>query len=320
MIEFCRKIANASSFQNFITATILFAALLVGFETYESMMRAYATPIHILNDVILAIFIFEIVVKMGAEFPHPQRYFRDGWNVFDFVIVVACFVPGMGQYAVVLRLLRLLRVLKLVRALPKLQILVSALLKSIPSMVYVALLLGMLFYVYACAAVFLFGHNDPLHFNNLENSLLTLFRVVTLEDWTDIMYIQMFGCAEYPLEIRQNLCVAPDPNPLLGATFFISFVLLGTMIILNLFIGVIMNGMEEARIEGENYNEAERLANAAGSDEVRRLDFELTELAGELLTIQEKLQTFHKRARKTLSSTSQTAPMISGKRNLEDTA
>ena len=114
MVEILRRIANAPVFQNFITATILFAALLVGVETYESMATAYASPIHILNEAILAIFIIEIVVKMGAEFPKPHRYFLDPWNIFDFVIVVACFIPGMGQYAVVLRLLRLLRVLKLV--------------------------------------------------------------------------------------------------------------------------------------------------------------------------------------------------------------
>lgn len=305
MVEILRRIANAPVFQNFITATILFAALLVGVETYESMATAYASPIHILNEAILAIFIIEIVVKMGAEFPKPHRYFLDPWNIFDFVIVVACFIPGMGQYAVVLRLLRLLRVLKLVRALPKLQILVSALLKSIPSMVYVALLLGMLFYVYACAAVFLFGVNDPLHFANLERSLLTLFRVVTLEDWTDIMYIQMFGCQEYPLEIRQNLCVAPDPSPALGAGFFVSFVLLGTMIILNLFIGVIMNGMDEARIEGEEYTEAQRLAKSG--EEVQRLDQELTAIATELLSIQEKLKYFHKRARRTIGNNAEPA-------------
>ncbi len=319
MVELLRRIANSPTFQNTITAVILFAAILVGIETYESLATAYATEIHFLDKIILAIFVGEIVVKMGAEYPNILRYFRDSWNVFDFVIVAACFIPGMAQYAVVLRLLRLLRVLKLVRALPKLQILVSALLKSIPSMVYVALLLGMLFYVYACAAVFLFGTNDPLHFANLEYSLLTLFRVVTLEDWTDIMYIQMFGCAEYPLEMHQNLCVNPEPSPLLGAGFFISFVLLGTMIILNLFIGVIMNGMDEARKEGEEYNEAQKFAKALAAKDVTELDVELSEIAGELVAIQEKLHFFHKRARRTLARTSQANPRTRNRPTLDET-
>ena len=148
----------------------------------------------------------------------------------------------------VLRLLRLLRVLKLVKALPKLQILVSALLKSIPSMGYVTLLLFLLFYVYAVSAVFLFGHNDPLHFGDLETAMLSLFRVVTLEDWTDIMYINMYGCDRYGYTAKSIVaCTNPEANPLLASLFFVSFVLIGTMIILNLFIGVIMTGMEEAQ-------------------------------------------------------------------------
>ena len=132
-----------------------------------------------MDQVILWIFVVEIVIKMGAEGKQPWRYFADPWNVFDFIIVAVCFLPINAEYAAVLRLLRLLRVLKLVRALPRLQILVGALLKSIPSMGYVSLLLLMLFYVYACAAVILFGENDPVHFRNLPLAMLSLFRVVT---------------------------------------------------------------------------------------------------------------------------------------------
>jgi voltage-gated sodium channel len=188
---------------------------------------------------------------MGAEVPRPQRYFHDPWNVFDFAIVAAAFLPVAGEYITVLRLLRLLRVLRLVRALPKLQILVSALLKAVPSMAYVTLLLGLVFYVYGVAAVFLFGKNDPVHFGNLQIALLSLFRGATLEDWTDLMYIQMYGCAGYGYEGKEALCVASQASPALGAAFFVSFVLIGTMIVLNLFVGVIVNGMEEAQAEEE---------------------------------------------------------------------
>jgi len=262
----------------------------VGIETYSHLAHAWHDTIMLLNDIILAIFIFEIVVKMVAEWPRPLRYFKDAWNVFDFVIVAACFVPGMGQYALVLRLLRLLRVLKLLNAIPKLQILVGALLRSIPSMFYVSVLLFLLFYVYAVAGVFLFGVNDPYHFGDLQNSLLSLFRGVTLEDWTDLMYIQMYGCEEYPstngifrpgpaplydpgfvvppettrvlggAEVRgwATGCYNPQANWWLGMSFFVSFVLLGTMVILNLFIGVIMNGMDEATAESERLADAAR--------------------------------------------------------------
>ena len=137
---------------------------------------------------------------------------------FDFVIVAICLMPVNATYAAVLRLLRVLRVLKLVRALPRLQILVSALLKSIPSMGYVAILLFLVFYVYACAAVFIFGANDPVHFGHLPLAMLSLFRVVTGEDWTDVMYIAMYGCDQYGYEgihssaLNHKLCLCLAPS------------------------------------------------------------------------------------------------------------
>lgn len=297
MVELSRKIAESSTFVNFITAVILAAAVLVGIETYPSLAERYASALHVLDLLILGIFIFEIVVKMIAEAPRPWRYFRDPWNNFDFFIVAAALVPGMGQYAVVLRLLRLLRVLKLVRAIPKLQILVGALLASIPSMFYVSLLLALLFYVYAVAGVFLFGANDPWHFANLQTSMLTLFRAVTLEDWTDLMYIQMYGCAEYPFPEMPGgpVCDASAGNWWLGMGYFVSFVLLGTMIILNLFIGVIMNGMEEAQAEAEAQDEAERHA-AKGErpptleEEMLALTQEFQRLGAHVAKIERKLR------------------------------
>lgn len=246
-----RKVADDTRFQNFITAVIVLAGVVVGLETHPPLVDNYGTILHFLNDIILWIFVAEVVVKIGAEGKRPWRYFLDPWNVFDFLIVAVCFMPVNAQYVAVLRLARLLRVLKLVRALPRLQILVSALLKSIPSMAYVALLLGMLFYVYSVAAVFLFGANDPVHFGNLPIAMLSLFRVVTGEDWTDVMYIQMWGCDKYGYGDMMEMCTAPMSYPVFGALFFVSFMLLGAMVILNLFIGVIMGGMDEAEKENK---------------------------------------------------------------------
>jgi voltage-gated sodium channel len=246
---FLKKIADDARFQNFITAIIMLAGVVVGMETHPPLVDRFGPILHAINTLILWIFVIEVVVKVGAEGRRPWRYFLDPWNVFDFLIVAVCFMPVNAQYVAVLRLARLLRVLKLVRALPKLQILVSALLKSIPSMGYVALLLGMLFYIYSVAAVFLFGANDPVHFGNLPIAMLSLFRVVTGEDWTDVMYIQMWGCDQYGYGDMMALCTAPTSYPVFGALFFVSFMLIGAMVILNLFIGVIMGGMDEAEKE-----------------------------------------------------------------------
>jgi voltage-gated sodium channel len=261
-------------------------------ETSQTLMALYGVPLHILNDIILWIFVVEVVIKIGAEGRRPWRYFMDPWNVFDFMIVAICFMPVNAQYVAVLRLARLLRVLKLVRALPRLQILVSALLKSIPSMGYVALLLGMLFYVYSVAAVFLFGGNDPVHFSNLAIAMLSLFRVVTGEDWTDVMYIQMWGCDQYGYEGMMELCTQPMSYPIFGALFFVSFMLLGAMVILNLFIGVIMGGMDEAERENKLASLIARrdIGKTKPSDDFAVVLTKLEEIQEELTLLQAKIE------------------------------
>ena len=281
MAGFLKSIADAKWFQNFIIVAILAAGVLVGIQTYETTsptVKDLIPTLDVFDKIILWIFVVEIVIKMGAEGKRPWRYFYDPWNVFDFVIVAVCFLPFNAEYAAVLRLLRLLRVLKLVRALPRLQILVGALLKSIPSMVYVSILLVLLFYVYSCAAVFIFGENDPVHFRDLPNSMLSLFRVVTGEDWTDVMYIAMHGCDNYGYddtmkEIWDCRPMAEGGHskgmPVFGALFFVSFMMLGAMVILNLFIGVIMNGMEEADNELAREQAAEAEARGGPNTEER---------------------------------------------------
>lgn len=256
MLPFLRRLNDAPWFQNFVTVVILIAGVVVGLETYPELIASHGHILHVVNQAVLIIFVVEAVVKIGSTFPRPYRYFMDPWNVFDFAIVAVSFLPIGSEYLAVLRLVRLLRVLRLVRALPKLQVLVGALLKSIPSMGYVALLLFLLFYVYSVAAVFLFGANDPVHFKSLPVAMVSLFRLVTGDAWTDVMYINMYGCEKFGYFDRMELCTASNGHPLLGALFFISFMLLGSMVILNLFIGVIMGGMEEARVETEQAERA----------------------------------------------------------------
>ncbi len=287
MSEVCRQIADAKWFQYGITLTILLASVLVGVQTYELSspdIRAAANTLNLIDQIILWIFVAEIVVKMGAHGSKPWRYFTDPWNVFDFTIVAVCFLPFNAEYAAVLRLLRLLRVLKLVRALPRLRILVTALLKSIPSMGYVAILLFMVFYVYACAAVFIFGANDPVHFGHLPLAMLSLFRVVTGEDWTDVMYIAMYGCDQYGYEGMAELCTQPAASPVLGAVFFCSFMMFGAMIVLNLFIGVIMNGMEQAEAEvvREELEEAEQTGGPTKDQKLEKLAQQLAAIQKEI--------------------------------------
>lgn len=280
--SFFLKIANSTWFQSLIIAVILLAGVVVGIQTYElssETVRGYSNLLSVIDTTILIIFTIEVVVKVLAEGNKPWNYFTDPWNIFDFLIVAVCYLAFVmptidAGFIAVLRLARILRVFKLVTALPKLQMLVGALLKSIPSMFYVGILLGLLFYIYAAMGVFVFGENDPVHFGSLHKSMLSLFRVVTLEDWTDIMYINMYGCDHgiwgYSPE---NGCLNPKANPIVGAFFFVSFVLIGTMIVLNLFIGVIMSAMDEVREEEEERVALEKaLATNSGTSIEQHID------------------------------------------------
>jgi voltage-gated sodium channel len=189
---------------------------------------------------VLAVFVVEIILKLAAHGRRPFDFFRDGWNVFDFLVVVLCLLPWDSQFAVVLRLVRTLRLLRLVSALPKLQLLVGALVKSFSSMGYVGLLLSLVLYIYAIAGVHLFGAHDKAHFGSLSLAFFTLFQTITLDDWKFLFES------------------AKGSSPAVAAIYFISFILLGTMIMLNLFIGIIMNSMEEMHSELDEYNAAKR--------------------------------------------------------------
>ncbi len=297
MTSRCRALVASPLFNQFVIAVIIIAGILVGIETHEPTRLRFQGILHVLDVVVLLVFIFEIILKMIAFTPKPLKFFKDGWNVFDFIIVLVCLIPATGGLGPVLRLFRLLRVLRLLSAVPKLQLLVSALLKSLPSMLYVTVLLLLLFYVYAVAGVMFFAQNDPVHFGNLSDALLSLFRIVTLEDWTDVMYLQIYGSDVYEgYNInQQNLAnrypaIAPQAQPILAIIYFVSFVLLGTMIMLNLVIGVIVNGMDDARIDAEI--EALKKAEEAisGSNKTLSLENQVSSLSNQIRDLNATVQ------------------------------
>lgn len=241
----CKTIADSRYFQDFITFAIVVASALVGIQTYEEMENL--SVLTLLDEIILYIFTIECVIKIAACYNQPWLFFYDRWNQFDFAVVFVCYMPVDASMVTILRLARLLRVLKLVKALPELQVLVMGLLGSLSSIMYVALLLMLVFYLYAVLCITLFRDNDPVHFPNLETTFLTLFRMATFEDWTDIMYTQMFGCDVYKLPFRTHMCTNPQALNWLPAVLFISFLVLSSFVVLNLFIGVITSNMDEAR-------------------------------------------------------------------------
>lgn len=230
LVQQAQRITNAGWFRHGITAVIVLNAIVIGMDTVQQLHDPYGAAFHAVNQVVLGIFIVEALIKMLALYPRVYGYFRDGWNVFDFVIIVFSLVPMTGEVATIARVARVLRVLRLVSILPELRMLVSALIRSLPGMLHVMLLVFIVFYVYAVAGFHLFHEIDPTHWRSLGISLLSLFRIVTLEDWTDIMYVAMehFWWAWI---------------------FFVSFVVLGTFIVINLFIGVVINNLDDAKRE-----------------------------------------------------------------------
>lgn len=238
------KISQSRWFNHLITIVILINAVVIGLDTSRELHARFSAQFELANQIFLAIFIVEAALKMLALAPGMHRYFKDGWNVFDFTIIVVSLIPATGQLATLARLARLLRVLRLISALPELRLIVATLVRSIPSMANVICLMSIIFYVYAVAGFHLFHEIDPTHWETLGIALLTLFRIVTLEDWTDIMYAAM----------------AVEPWAWL---YFVSFVVLGTFVVVNLFIAVVINNLDEAK--------AERLADlteAPTSDEI----------------------------------------------------
>lgn len=237
MQKFAHMVTQTRTFQYGVMAVIFVASVMIGLETVPAIHHTYAGLFLTIDRLIQAIFTIEIMLRIMAFGNKPFQFFRSEWNVFDFIVTASMYLPFAGPYASVLRLLRVLRVFRLVTALPKLQMLVGALIKSIPSIGYVGLLLFVLFYIYAVVGYFQFGATDVIHFGSLGKAMMTLFQVITLEGWVEIYQAQL------------HVGVA--------TVYFLSFILIGTMIVLNLFIGVVMTGFDEVKREIEESSQGE---------------------------------------------------------------
>jgi len=290
MVQFAQRVTNSPGFQYLIIALILLTGALSGVESYvgeegnEPFLRTLAT----VQDMILWTFVGEIVLKILACGGRPWRYFMSGWNVFDFLIVLVCLLPIDAQFSAVLRMARLVRTLRLVAILPRLQLLVGALLKSIPSLGYIGILLGLHFYMYAVIGTFLFRENDPWHFGSLHESFLTLFQVLTLEGWNDILGTQYLGSDVFyddTLKAMTEGVRHSSAQPVLAAAYFVTFIMLGTMIMLNLFTGVIITSMEEAAGEASESTRKKHLKERGFTtlrDELTLVSQQLKQLSAQL--------------------------------------
>lgn len=227
-----RQIINNPSFNLFITVVILIQAAVLVLETIP-YFNSYYSFLEAINVSVLVVYIIEAGLKITSTYPTFSNYFRNGWNILDFSIIVLSLLPLGGSYATIARLIRLLRVTRLTNRSKEMSVVVMTIVKSIPSMVNIFLLLSLLFFIYSIAGYHLFGTIDPTHWGSLPRSVLTLFQILTLEGWVEVM------------------STATQANPLNGL-YFISFIVVGTFIVINIFVAVIVRKSEEAYKALEN--------------------------------------------------------------------
>ena len=239
----------ASAWFDFLIFGVIIAnAVVLGLDTYDSIRRDAGGLLHTLNDVFLGVFVVELAIRIGAYGRRPQDFFKSGWNVFDFVVIGAAFLPGLRENSTLLRLVRLARVLRVIRLLPELRLLITAVGRSLPGLASLTVMAVILPYVYGIVGWLVFGDALPDEYGNIGDAMLTLFLLLSLEN--------------LPSVVERGMEVSDVP-------YYVSFVLIAAFLVLNILIGVVINSLDEAReLEWERMQSERREAAADGLDEV----------------------------------------------------
>lgn len=212
-------------FETLVVSVIVISALEIGAKTYE--LPAFANSLTLGLDLFITLFfLFEIAIRFIAE-ENKKAFFKDGWNLFDTLVVLVSLIPiNDSELALLARLVRIFRVLRMISIIPELRTLINALIKALPQMGYVVLLMFIIFYIYAAVGSYLFADINPFLWDNIATSMLTLFRVMTFEDWTDIQYetMEVYGWSWI---------------------YYMTFIFLTAFAFLNMVIGIVVNVMDK---------------------------------------------------------------------------
>ncbi|TNH29479.1 ion transporter [Micromonospora orduensis] len=227
LADACARLARSRPFEIVIVVAILANGAVLGLETYDGLIPANAA-LHGLEWLFRAVFVVEIAIRLAAYGRRPQDFFRHGWNVFDFLVIAAIFVPGLHGDSALLRVVRVARMVRLVRFSPGLRTIVSALWRSLPGVTGFLALAVVTLYVYGMAGWLIFGDRYPDEYGDIGRSLLTLFVLLSLETLPDL--------------IEQGLAMSPWT-----LLYYVSYVIITVNLLLNILIAVIVNSMEEAR-------------------------------------------------------------------------
>ena len=218
-----KNIRDNKIFEGFVISVILISAIAIGFRTFdESINPGYFLWLGYIDYLITVFFLIEIIIRIIAE-RNILKFFKQGWNIFDFSIVAISLIPIENSETVFLaRLVRIFRLMRLISFIPQFKILIEALIKAIPRVGYVLLLMFVVFYIFAALGSLMFSELDPLHWGNIALAMLTLFQVATLEGWPDLLYSAF---EVYPW----------------SWLFFVSFIIINSFIFLNMIIGLIID-------------------------------------------------------------------------------
>jgi voltage-gated sodium channel len=218
-------IRSNKAFELFVVGVIIFSALIIGVHTYP-LPENLLTAMRIMDWGITAFFLVEITIRFLGE-ERKRDFFKSAWNIFDTLIVTVSLIPVEGsEVALIGRLIRIFRVLRMVSIIPELRILMNSLIKALPQLGYVLILMFIIFYIYAAVGSTFFADINPELWGDIAVSLLTLFRVMTFEDWTDVMYETM---ETYPL----------------SWIYYLTFIFFTAFAFLNMVIGIVVNVMNE---------------------------------------------------------------------------
>ena len=234
------RIVAAPWFTTVVLIVIVVNAVALGLETYDGIADRFGDALGVVNDVCFGIFVVELVLRIGAYGRRPWDFFRSGWNVFDFVVIAIAFVPGIRESSTLLRLARIARVVRIVRLFPDLRVLLAGVWRSIPPLFAIALATGMLLFVYGMVGWTLFADELPEDWGNIGRAMLTLFVMLTLEN--------------FPVYMDAGMEVHPW-----SWVYFVSFILIAAFVVINVLIGIVLNSMEEAREEDRRRAVRERL-------------------------------------------------------------
>ena len=223
-----QRLVDSNAFNTAIIAVIVANAVVLGLQTYPSIVEDHGDTLDLLNGVFLGVFVVELALRIASYGRRPLAFFRSGWNVFDFVVIAAAFVPGIRDSSTLLRLARLARVVRVVRLLPDVRVLIVGVFRSLPPLLSMALLTTVILFVYGMIGWLLFAEELPEEWGTIGDAMLTMFVLLTVEN--------------FPAYMERGMEVHPW-----SWIFFVSFVLVAAFVVLNVLIGIVLNSMEEAR-------------------------------------------------------------------------